>query len=442
MQEEDSLSRAEELLSEGKLEECLSLLKSYWLNNPADARAALLLSKLMSEAGRNDLSSKLARLSGKEKDDAVEEVLTEGGTTGGGTPPGGSAASGSGASSKMDSPQELFEAGHGLIDIRQHELAAMLLNRAAKVIPDEPVVNYELGFSLMSLGRYKNALPYFEKALKVQPDFDTTLNLAVCYTMMRRSDDAHSLLSKLASLAEADDEKSELAHRRVVLKRLDLLKSRRSLNLRDWLFILYGSILLRPRASWQIEEHQLIATVLAYLKGVLEGLRAEIEAVEYYSPYSRPLAQILGELMELPFDSYRGPNRPDRAILVMSFASDIIGPHQAFIPNQQQRCLFAYGLTMKEPLPVSPDIVGIFKEEASMPWSDAVRRGQDPKETVAKILARARDLESDPDVIQSVQETVDYYEDKQELLVLSNQSSFPERPEYTAEFHEKEEMTG
>ncbi|HEY9786374.1 MAG TPA: tetratricopeptide repeat protein, partial [Candidatus Obscuribacterales bacterium] len=307
--EDEALVRARELLADGRLEECLSVLKTYWLNNPADPQAALLFSQLMSEAGRGELSTKLEKLSEKlingssEKQDATI----------------------SGADDK-GSPQELFEAGYGLIDIRQHELAAMLLNRAVNLLPDEPVINYELGFSLMSLGRFQKAIPYFEQAAKLQEDFDTCLNLAVCLTMTRRSQEARDLLKRLEKLAHSDEEKKELAHRAVVLRRLDTLKSKTQLSLRDWLYILYGSIMINPKPPAGREDYQSIAATLAVLKGVLEGLRTEIEAVEYYSPYSKPLAQILGELMELPMDSYKGPARPDRALLVMSWASDIIGP--------------------------------------------------------------------------------------------------------------------
>jgi hypothetical protein len=49
------------------------------------------------------------------------------------------------------------------------------------------------------------------------------------------------------------------------------------------------------------------------------------------------------------------------------------------------------------------------------------------------MLERARNMESNPDIIRAVRDAVEYYSDKRDLLVLSNPEHFPERPEFTAE---------
>ncbi len=316
-----ALVAAQKQLDDGQLEECLAAVKAYWLKNPDDSQAMMLFARLMNEAGRTDLQSKLERLSSTLSTEQSEANLTS----------------------------ELFECGHGLIDVRQYELAAMLLDRCAKVHPSEPVINYELGFSLMSLGRFNQATKYFEKAREKEPDFDSTLNLAVCYSLTRRIDEAKEMLKQLESLAEEEDEKKELAHRRTVLKRLERMQNKSVFSYRDWLYILYGSILLRPQIEKgkTVEGPQKIAMTLALLKGVFQGLRVDVEIVEYYSTYSRPLAKILADLLSVTCDSYKGPNRPERTLLVMSWAADIIGPHRSFMENSYHRLLFAYGLPMQ-----------------------------------------------------------------------------------------------
>lgn len=101
----DLLSKARAHLANGEMEPCLAALKQHWLENPYDPEAALLLSQLMHEAGRPDLSNKLQTLSEKLSASLGDEDLAD------------------------KHAQEMFEAGYGLIDVRQHELAAMLLNR-------------------------------------------------------------------------------------------------------------------------------------------------------------------------------------------------------------------------------------------------------------------------------------------------------------------------
>lgn len=417
----DLLAKAREHLADGAMEACLSALKQHWLENPYDPEAASLLSQLMHEAGRPDLSNKLQTLAEKLSASLGEDEP------------------------EKKHAQEMFEAGYGLIDVRQHELAAMLLNRCASVLPEEPTVNYELGFSLMSLGRHKDAVKYFEQALKVQDDFDTRLNLTVCYTIARQPQEAKAMLEAAAQMAMTDEERAEVNHRRAVFTRLQKLGNRQNLTHRDWMFVLYGSILLFPGARKSAKEDIMqVSQMLATLRGLLEGLSIEIEVTEYYSLRSRPLARILSELMEIHDDSYRGPERPDRAILLMAWATDVIGPHEAFIPNTEKRCLFSYAMTSSEPLPVVPDIVGFLADDLDLPWmalidspgqtnAQATARKETTDDMIKRALVRGRDLDSDPEILNNVQEAIAYYCDKREFLVLGNSKRFPMRPEYTAE---------
>lgn len=405
------LISAQKLLDDGQLEASLAEVKSFWLKHPENAQAIALFGRVMHEAGRSDLSEKLERLANaiSTNENTIDKLTGE-----------------------------LFESSHALIDIRQHELAAMLLQRCVKVHPEEPVINYELGFSLMSLGRFAEATKHFEKAGEKDRDFDTALNLAVCYSLTRRIEEAKAALKLLEPLAQEEDEKKELAHRKTVLKRLERMQGKTFFTHRDWLYILYGSILLRPQIEKgkTVEGPQKVAQTLALLKGLLQALRVDVEIVEYYSTYSRPLARILADLLSISSDSYKGPNRPERTLLVMSWAGDIIGPHRAFQENVYQRMLFAYGLPMNEPLPLTPDVVGSFMEELFMPWSENVKQGGSSDSIIESVTEKALALETDPDFINQIEEIVTYYDERREFLVLGNSATFPERPEYSAEVHE------
>lgn len=410
---ESDVSRAKRLIDGGELEEALSILTGYLLTSPADTDAFDLLVRILEEAEREDVAKKLRNLSAKIS-----------ATVSGGELPF--------ADKAMVEP--LFEAGYALSDVRQFELAAKLLKTCLDIAPTEPVVKYELAFALMSLKRFEEAIPYFEQAARELKDFDTYLNLGVCYTLTRRLDKAKDALDALSSYVTADDERKEMAHRKTVLKRIGSLGPRTALSARDWSYALYGSILLDPatRKGPAPVDNYAIARMLLVLKGLLEGMRHEVEVIEYYSTHSKPLARIMGELMELPSDSYKGPDRPDKALLIMSWAADIIGPHEAFMDTSERRAIFAYGMPWKEPLPLVPDIIGCLADECSMPWHGANRQGS-LDQTVQTILDRARDLECDPEILRQAQEAVEFYGLKKELVLLGNTELFSQRPEYTAE---------
>lgn len=316
------LSEARKLLDEGFLEKARAKISAYWLKKPYDSLAIEMFAEIVNDMGWPEAAQRLVTLAGK-----LHGSLTP-----------------------YKNHQEIFEAGYALVDVRQHELAAMLLKEVHRELPEDPHINYELGFSLMSLKRFREAKRHFSMAIRVKPDFDSMLNLCVCETLERNVEAARQILADLAPLAQDEHEKEELAHRRMVLTRMETLPAKKKLNARDWLYVLYGAILLRPQAivSQPHEEMTNVAAMLVVLRGVLCGLSCEYEGMEYYSLRSRPMTTTLSQLLELPCDAYRGPDRPDQVMLLMSWTTDILGPHSVFIENSIKRGLFAYGLSTSE----------------------------------------------------------------------------------------------
>ncbi len=397
--QETKLKEIRALLADGMLEKAAQALTPLWLEHRDEKSVIELYAELMEESGRSRQSEK------------IKKIISE-----------------------PDQPLPIFEAAFSLIDIRQFALAAMLLKKCDQLRPDDPIVNYELGFALMSLAHLREAIVHFKKAQDIEPDFDTTLNLAVCYVLTRDLKEARAQTKELSGLAVTEEELKELAHRKIVLNRLEGFNQKKVLSPQDWLFVLYGGILLHPvpKLDDKKADHIKIAETLLIVKGFLEGLRQEIEVIEYYNTQSRPLTRALSELMEIPLDSYKGPNRPEQSLLVMDWAMDIIGPHESFIDNTGKRLLFAYGLPRSEPLPLLPDIVGYLTQDALMPWHQGSAESQIDL-LYEKILDKARDLETEPEVLKAIQDLILYYEPKREQLIFANPTHFPERPEYSAE---------
>ncbi|MCA9800608.1 MAG: hypothetical protein KC777_01410 [Cyanobacteria bacterium HKST-UBA02] len=421
----ESLAKARKLLAEGRLDNCLEVVKPLWLSQPDDTEIISMMVDLLQQAEEFEASQALATLLTKMK--------------GNGDAP-----------SELDScAREVFEAGYRLIDVRQYELAAMLLAICARQAPDDPTVHYELGFTLMSLSRYREAAEHFETVRSIEEDFDTVLNLSVCYCLCQETKESAAMIGRLDGLASSEEERGELRHRKQVQARLEKLAGKAKLNARDWFFILYGTILLfdpedrinqvKDTGRESPESYTKIAFTLLVLKGVLEGLRWPPEAIEFYSPTSRPLAAILARLADLPLNSYQGPDRPDHALMLMDWASEIIGPHESFVSNDSNRSIFAYALSTREALPLIPDIVAHFSDNITLPWTGESRitledgQGISPEEVIPEILERAWNLESDPDILKAIQDLVQYYSDKRDLLVAHNTERFANRPEYSAE---------
>ncbi|HEY9793887.1 MAG TPA: hypothetical protein V6D22_26060 [Candidatus Obscuribacterales bacterium] len=437
------LQRADQLISEKNYDEALSIVRTFWLNDPQNTDAVRLLSRVMKGLGNADLAGSLYRLS--EQEYALGDDIPS-----------------------------LCETGFNLIDAREMQLAVMVLQHCMSKLPGDPSVAYELGFALMSLNKFAAAIPYF---LKSEDDFETGLNLCVCYTLTRDMERAQACIDKIAQLAKSEEEKKEVTHRRMVLKRLERFK-KKTLTPRDWAFILYGTLVLaEPKledlsiakvAQMKAERaaeisplikdtagksganepnYEAIAWTLVILDKLLNELGYEFDVIEFYSPLSRPLAEAFAHKRDLPVKSFRGESSTDRTLMIMSWAPNIIGPHKSFLRNSRKRLLFAYALGTTQPLPLTPDVVAELCTELRMPWAETNEENTVHRAVAGKVdlpddvQAKATDLilkaiaqiESVPEIIQTVQELSDYYKPKADQLVLGNPEQFQERPCYTAE---------
>lgn len=432
------LQRAEQFLNGKDYDQALSVLRTYWLKNPFDVDCVRLLSRVMKALGKADLAANLYTLS--ESETALREDLAN-----------------------------LCEAGCNLIDARELQLAVMLLDRCYNHVPDDPTLAYEYGFALMSLNRFGEAIPLFERCSE---DFETALNLCVCHTLTRNIDATRLYTEKIAELARSEEEQKEVAHRKMVLKRLERFRNKPALTPRDWAFVLYGTVVLSEpgleelsiarqhqdafsgllrdtagKSGANTPDYQAVAWTLLVLEKLLAELGHEFEVIEFYSPLSRPLAEAMAHKLDLPCKSFRGENTTDRTLMIMAWAPNIIGPHRNFVRNSRKRVLFAYGLSTIKPLPVTPDVVGELCSDCQMPWAETSEEEAEHKSIAGKvdlpdqvqakatdlILAQIAELESRPEIIQTVQELSDYYKPKVDQVVVGNAEFFPERPSYTAE---------
>lgn len=421
------LRQAELLLEAGDRAGSFLLVKDYWLNHFDNQAAIFLLARILASSNKRDLADKLKQL--------PQPALGE-----------------------TDQARLLFEIGYMFIDEREFELAAVVLKRCTDLVPAAFDAHYEMGFALMNLRRFTESIKHFEIALQNTEDFDTRLNLSVCYTLTRELTKARSCIDAMAQSKLSPEEQKELDLRLHVLRRMEKFTAEKELKMRDWFYILYGGVLFNESLPRDFKgnlrqapaDYHAVASTLLILKFLLQELGHEIDVIEYYSYRSRPLAEALAHLMDISVDSFGGADRPERSLLLMCWASDIVGPHKVFTANNGRRTLFAYGLSSQEPLPVTPDVVGCIAEQCDMPWFSLLNEANLADRTekqikdhptyneirnlaVTKIIERAADIESNPEIIEQVSTLTKYYRSKRGLLTILNSAVFTERPEYTAE---------
>lgn len=426
----DALKDAQTLLESGDTIASFDRVRKYWLSNPEDMQAVKLLAQIVGKSGRAALAEQLAKLS-----DTPQAMSGD--------------------------PQILFDTAYQLIEARQFHLAAMLLERAIQICPDQPSIHYELGFALMSVKQYSEAVKQFEKVVSLEEDFDSHLNLAACYALLRNVEKSREHVDRLMSLSETADTSSvgskdeiqkELANRKLVLRRLELLQHKPAFNVRDWFFILYGAVLLEDQSLAGLaqadaagnEMYKVAEAVLA-MRGCLEAVGLEFDMIEYHSASARPLAECFARLIDLPVEPISDFSRTDRTLLVVAWGEELIDSFRMLSRNDGYRVIFAYGIPKDSPLPITPDIVAHILPHCDLPWHEELLAHQSkdlgplslPDEAMAalvdQLVMRCSEVEGNPNVIRHCADLSDYFGHKKKLLILGNQETIPERPEYTAE---------
>lgn len=421
--ERSRLARAEDLLRSSDWSGAFLLVKEHWLENPNDCSAVKLMAEVLSRSGNKDLAVMLDKLAKKQLHSCCDG-------------------------------QALFETAYRFIDAREPELAVLLLRRCVDLFPHEQMIRYELGFALMQMKLFSEAIPHFEFLAGIEEDFDTWLNLTVCHSIDRNLKRAEEALKRLEKLKVTEEEVREVALRRWVLRRMEEFELS-SPGIRDWVFSLYGSILLSETSPRDLSgkpmtvatDYTGVASTLLVLRGFLQEIGCEFDVIEHYSALSRPLAEALARLMDLPAAPYGGSEQSERSLLIIAWASDIVGPHRTFTTHSPNRSIFAYGLTGVTQLPITPDIIGCLAGECPMPWAEQLEKldggannssGLHPLNEVQakatdKILENAANLEYQPELIRRIEDLAAYYSVRKQMLVFRNCDDFPVRPEYTAE---------
>ncbi len=413
-----ALESALEQLKSHDYNGCLSTLKEAWLKDPLEPGFPHLMSQLMEAAGKKELADQLAKL----VDDLKANRLN---------------------------PTTLFETGFHFSDAREHEIAIMLLKQCSTLVPKEEIVNYELGFSLMSLKHYAEASHYFEQALSEHENFDTLLNLAVCCTCLRNLSQASKMLEMASRLTLDEEQMKELDNQRCILQRLGGLHKKNLLTTRDWFYVLYGSILLNEPAAALPKEFELInvsnaeiAASLLILRGVIEGLGLNCSRIEFLNANARPLTEAFGELTGHPVEPYQPENPNESTLLIASRAEDFNGYHNYLTHNHPLRSVFAFSLPPAKTVSLTPDIVAYVCQSIKLPWDNTdgdKQKAMDLKDLesaykfVYPILDKAYTLEADPSIIKQIQDVTGYYHSRTELILINNSRHFPRRPAYLAE---------
>lgn len=276
-----------------------------------------------------------------------------------------------------------FNLGYVLVELERYEEALDAFQRCLSLDPNDSATHLEIGYIHFSRGDYGQALSHLQHPLRSYPeDWEVHNLLGKCYLGLRRFDEAMAAFGRSLMLAGTPNAQAELLDNIATVTRH---REFRHLNsVKDQLYAQDGVVYLGSAQDdgLHVEEVQDyhftypdIGTTLQRLIALIKSSRWDFSAVLSADTLSRPVATILSQMLELPLRAADELEAVDRALLVMAVARE---SELLVLTIERLRCpatAFCLGLNWMRHSKLLPDLIGIAAHgSCSVPWEAELRR--------------------------------------------------------------------
>ncbi len=305
-----------------------------------------------------------------------------------------------------------FNLGYVLIELERYEEALESFQRCLQFVPDDSATHLEIGYIHLSRGDYHQALNHLQLPLRAYPeDWEVHNLLGKCHLGLRRYEEAMNSFGQALLLAGAPRAQAELLDNIATVNRHREFRHLHSVK--DQLYAEEGVIYLGSAQDDGLHvatahtfhfTYPDVATTLQRLVALVKSADWRFTAVLPADTLTRPLADALAKLLDVPLRRAEELSAEDKALLIIAVARE---PELLQLTIERLPCpttTFCLGLNWQRHSRIVPDLIGIAAHTGcSVPWEAELRRlradGAQPAQ-INTCIAHAS-----AQIIQAVQET-------------------------------------
>lgn len=305
-----------------------------------------------------------------------------------------------------------FNLGYVLVELERYEEALGAFQHCLHFDPNDSATHLEIGFIHFSRGEFDQALNHLQLPLRNYPeDWEVHNLLGKCYLGLRRYDEAMHAFGRSLMLAVTTEAQAEL------LDNINTVERHREFrqlgNVKDQLYAREGVVYLGSAQDDGLQVSDVqdyhftypdIGTTLQRLIALCQSSRWTFDVILAADTLSRPLADALGQLLHLPVRSVDELEPSDQALLVMAVARET---ELLLLTAERIPCpmtAFCLGLNWARHSKLLPDLIGIVARGiCSVPWESELRRLRSDGAS-SGLIARCIEQATSA-IIQAVQET-------------------------------------
>jgi Flp pilus assembly protein TadD len=310
----------------------------------------------------------------------------------------------------------LFNLGYILVELERYEEALDAFHRCLELIPDDPTALYEIGFIYYAMGHLPEAMEALRIPCAVYPEDCRVLSLVgACYLGLsqweRAEESYHRALDRAMSPKEAHEAESGLR----IAQRYQEFPLDYPMSLKDQAYADEGIVLLGtqgddgfdivPRSDWAMST-EAVAVTLQRLRALIHALHLEFTAVVAVDRNSVPLVTAMGHIFSLPRKGLSELRPDDRALLGL-----IVGRQVELLQVAEEQALaqtlsFVMALNWMRDTGRVPDLAGIFvNKECSPPWKEGIRDAREIEAAVETLMSCYAQIPEEPNLSAQI----DYY---------------------------------
>lgn len=337
-----------------------------------------------------------------------------------------------------------FNLGYVLIELERYDDALEAFRRCLELEPHEPATYYEVALLHSLRGQYQEALEQLQMTLDAYPkDWQSHYLGGRCHLQLGQYEQARAAFQCALGLAGRPDQQI------LVLEQLGRVERYTETGLpgtiKERLYAEHGVVYLGSAQDDGLRQGEAqdyhftypdIGVTLRRLAAHTLGCAWPMTCVVALDRLTQPLALALARLLDLPVCRADGLRPDDRPLLAL-----VIGREAELLGLGLERApapalTFCLGLNWLRHKPVLPDLTGVIVRGAcSVPWEPELRRlradGADPaliEECIARaaeqIVHAARELPEEP----NLQEQIDFYAQRFRRLRFTSMAGAPALP--------------
>ncbi len=276
-----------------------------------------------------------------------------------------------------------FNLGYVLVELNRYDDALDAFHQCLQLEPDDPATHYETAFIYYTRGDFDQALQYLQLPLESYPeDWEVHNLIGKCYLELRSYEEALAAFGQALMVAYVPQAQAELLDNIAAVGRYREFRSLN--NHKDQVYARDGVVYLGSSQDdglslCETDDYHFtypdIGTTLQRLVAIRQASHWQFTALVAVDRLSEPLTRALGHLLELPVCSLDDLESEDTALVVMAVAREA---ELMLVVAEHAPCTtvtFCLGLNWLRHNKILPDIIGIAARRAcSVPWEAELRR--------------------------------------------------------------------